>query len=142
MAEIKKQGGISVETAQIFPVIKKWLYSDKEIFLREIISNASDACTKLKRLCSLGQVRDIDENYRVTVTLDREARTITVSDNGIGMTEEEIERYICQIALSGALEFIEKYEADSADAGIIGHFGLGFYSAFMVSDSVELITRS
>ena len=142
MAEIKKQGGISVETAQIFPVIKKWLYSDKEIFLREIISNASDACTKLKRLCSLGQVHDIDENFRVTVTLDREARTITVSDNGIGMTEEEIERYICQIALSGALEFIEKYEADSADAGIIGHFGLGFYSAFMVSDSVELITRS
>ncbi len=142
MAEIKKTGGISVETAQIFPVIKKWLYSDKEIFIREIISNASDACTKLKRLCSLGQVHDIDEDFRVTVKLDREARTITVSDNGIGMTEDEIERYICQIALSGALEFIEKYEADSADAGIIGHFGLGFYSAFMVSDKVELITRS
>ena len=142
MSEIKKQGGISVETAQIFPVIKKWLYSDKEIFLREIVSNASDACTKLKRLCSLGQVHDIDENFRITVKLDREARTITVSDNGIGMTEDEVERYICQIALSGALEFIEKYEAESSDAGIIGHFGLGFYSAFMVCDSVELITRS
>ena len=142
MSEIKKQGGISVETAQIFPVIKKWLYSDKEIFLREIVSNASDACTKLKRLISLGEVRDIDENFRITVKLDREARTITVSDNGIGMTEDEVERYICQIALSGALEFIEKYEQESADAGIIGHFGLGFYSAFMVCDSVELVTRS
>ena len=142
MSEIKKQGGISVETAQIFPVIKKWLYSDKEIFLREIVSNASDACTKLKRLISLGEVRDIDENFSITVKLDREARTITVSDNGIGMTEDEVERYICQIALSGALEFIEKYEQESADAGIIGHFGLGFYSAFMVCDSVELVTRS
>ena len=142
MSEIKKQGGISVETAQIFPVIKKWLYSDKEIFLREIVSNASDACTKLKRLISLGEARDIDENFRITVKLDRGARTITVSDNGIGMTEDEVERYICRIALSGALEFIEKYEQESADAGIIGHFGLGFYSAFMVCDSVELITRS
>ena len=142
MEETKKQGGISVETAQIFPVIKKWLYSDKEIFIREIISNASDACTKLKRLCSLGQVHDIDEDFAITVTLDKAARTITVSDNGIGMTEEEVERYICQIALSGALEFIEKYEQDSSDAGIIGHFGLGFYSAFMVCDSVEVDTRS
>ncbi len=142
MSEVKKQGGISVETAQIFPVIKKWLYSDKEIFLREIVSNASDACTKLKRLCSLGQVRDIDESFRITVKLDRDARTITVSDNGIGMTEDEVEKYICRIALSGALEFIEKYEAESSDAGIIGHFGLGFYSAFMVCDSVELVTRS
>ncbi len=137
-----KKGGISVETAQIFPVIKKWLYSDKEIFIREIISNASDACTKLKRLVSLGQVHDIEENYAITVKLDRENRTITVSDNGIGMTEDEVERYICQIALSGALEFIEKYEAESSDAGIIGHFGLGFYSAFMVCDTVEVHTRS
>lgn len=143
MAEnTKKNGGISVETAQIFPVIKKWLYSEKEIFIRELISNASDACTKLKRLASLGQVHDIDENFKITVKLDRDEKTITVSDNGIGMTEEELERYICQIALSGALEFIEKYEADSKDSGIIGHFGLGFYSAFMVSDTVEVITRS
>ena len=142
MEENTKTGGISVQTSQIFPVIKKWLYSDKEIFIREIISNASDACTKLKRLCSLGQVHDIDEDFAITVTLDREARTITVSDNGIGMTEDEVERYICQIALSGAIEFIEKYEQDSSDAGIIGHFGLGFYSAFMVCDSVELHTRS
>ncbi len=142
MEENKVKGGISVETQQIFPVIKKWLYSDKEIFIREIISNATDACTKLKRLCSLGQVRDIDENFKITVKLSAENKTITVSDNGIGMTADEVERYICQIALSGALEFIEKYEAESSDAGIIGHFGLGFYSAFMVSDTVELITRS
>ncbi len=142
MQENKIKGGISVETQQIFPVIKKWLYSDKEIFIREIISNATDACTKLKRLSSLGQVHDIDENFKITVKLSEKEKTITVSDNGIGMTADELERYICQIALSGALEFIEKYEADSADAGIIGHFGLGFYSAFMVSDTVEVITRS
>ncbi len=142
MEENKVKGGISVETQQIFPVIKKWLYSDKEIFIREIISNATDACTKLKRLCSLGQVRDIDESFKISVKLSTADKTITVSDNGIGMTADEVERYICQIALSGALEFIEKYEADSSDAGIIGHFGLGFYSAFMVSDTVELITRS
>ena len=140
--EEKVQGGISVETAQIFPVIKTWLYSDKEIFIREIISNASDACTKLKRLCSLGQVHDIDENFMISVKLDKDAKTITVSDNGIGMTRDEVERYICQIALSGALEFIEKYESESSDSGIIGHFGLGFYSAFMVCDTVELVTRS
>ncbi len=142
MEENKVKGGISVETQQIFPVIKKWLYSDKEIFIREIISNATDACTKLKRLCSLGQVHDIDENFKISVKLSAEEKTITVSDNGIGMTADEVERYICQIALSGALEFIEKYEAESSDAGIIGHFGLGFYSAFMVCDTVDLITRS
>ncbi len=142
MSENIKKGGISVESAQIFPVIKKWLYSDKEIFIREIISNAADACTKLKRLSSLGEVKDIEGDYRIDVSVDREARTITVSDNGIGMTADEVERYIGNIALSGALEFIEKYEAESTDSGIIGHFGLGFYSAFMVCDTIELITRS
>ena len=140
-----EKGGISVEIEHIFPIIKKWLYSEKEIFLREIVSNACDAVTKLKRLVSLGEAKDIDENYRITVTLDKEARTLTVSDNGIGMTEDEVRRYICQIALSGALEFIQKYEGSDEDAkndGIIGHFGLGFYSAFMVSDTVDVITRS
>ena len=140
-----EKGGISVEIEHIFPIIKKWLYSEKEIFLREIVSNACDAVTKLKRLVSLGEAKDIDENYRITVTLDKEARTLTVSDNGIGMTEDEVRRYICQIALSGALEFIQKYEGGDEDAkndGIIGHFGLGFYSAFMVSDTVDVITRS
>ncbi len=141
-----EKGGISVEIEHIFPIIKKWLYSEKEIFLREIVSNACDAVTKLKRLVSLGEVKDLDdEKYRITVTLDKAARTLTVSDNGIGMTEDEVRRYICQIALSGALEFIQKYEGNEEDAkndGIIGHFGLGFYSAFMVSDTVDVITRS
>ena len=137
-----KKGGISVQTEHIFPVIKKWLYSEKDIFLREIVSNACDAVTKLRRLASLGQYDGGDEQYRVDVILDKEARTLTVSDNGIGMTAEELDRYICQIALSGALEFVEKYEGDNAQNGIIGHFGLGFYSSFMVSDRVELVTKS
>ncbi len=137
-----KKGGISVQTEHIFPVIKKWLYSEKDIFLREIVSNACDAVTKLKRLASLGQYDGGDETYRIDVILDPVAKTLTVSDNGIGMTAEELDRYICQIALSGALEFVEKYEGDGAANGIIGHFGLGFYSSFMVSDIVELITKS
>ncbi len=137
--EVKK-GGISVETAHIFPIIKKWLYSEKDIFLREIVSNATDAITKLKRLSSLGKYDDGGETYFVRVTLDKDAKTITVSDNGIGMTVTELEKYICSIALSGALDFIEKY--DEGSNGIIGHFGLGFYSSFMVSDTVEIVTRS
>ena len=143
MSDIKK-GGISVESEHIFPIIKKWLYSEKDIFLREIVSNASDAVTKLRRLESLGEIRDIGSDFKITVTVDKTAGTLTVSDNGIGMTEEELERYICQIALSGALEFINKYEDESTSAqnGIIGHFGLGFYSSFMVSDRVELTTKS
>ena len=140
--EIKK-GGISVETENIFPVIKKWLYSEKDIFLREIVSNATDAVTKFNRLQSLGQIPSVNESYRIDVVLDKEEKTITVKDNGIGMTEEELSKYICQIALSGALDFIQKYEGeDGAADGIIGHFGLGFYSAFMVSRSVEIITKS
>lgn len=143
--EIKK-GGIGIELDHIFPIIKKWLYSEKEIFVREIVSNACDAITKLKRLSSLGETT-LPHEYeaRIDVVLDPEAKTLTVVDNGIGMTAEELEKYLCQIALSGALDFIEKYEgenADSASAGIIGHFGLGFYSAFMVSDKVDVVTRS
>ena len=141
-ANFEKKGGITVETAHIFPVIKKWLYSEKDIFLREIVSNACDAVTKLRRLSSLGQYDGGDENYRVDVILDKDAKTLTVSDNGIGMTAEELDRYICQIALSGALEFVEKYEGDNKNNGIIGHFGLGFYSSFMVSERVEVITKS
>lgn len=141
-----KKGGISVDTEHIFPIIKKWLYSDKDIFLREIVSNASDAITKLRRLSSLGIREGSDESYGITVTLDKENATLTVDDNGIGMTEEELNKYICSIALSGAVDFIQKYEKEDADnsgkSGIIGHFGLGFYSAFMVSDSVEIITKS
>ncbi len=141
--EIKK-GGISVESSHIFPIIKKWLYSEKDIFLREVVSNATDAVTKLKRLESLGEIKDIGNEFKINVTIDKDAKTLTVNDNGIGMTEEELIRYICQIALSGALEFVQKYEDSSTAAqnGIIGHFGLGFYSSFMVSDTVEVITKS
>lgn len=145
MNDIKKEhGGISVETAHIFPIIKKWLYSDKEIFLREIVSNSCDAVTKLRRLISLGEVSDIDDkDFKVKVTLDKEAGTITVCDNGIGMTPDELRKYICQIALSGALDFIQKYEGAEGDtSGIIGHFGLGFYSSFMVASKVDVVTRS
>lgn len=142
MEENFKKGGISVETSHIFPIIKKWLYSEKDIFLREIVSNASDAVTKLKRLASLGKYDANDEQYFVKVVLDKESKTITVSDNGIGMTEEELEKYICSIALSGALDFIQKYDEHNNNSGIIGHFGLGFYSSFMVSDKVEVITKS
>ena len=144
MEEIRKNGGISVDTEHIFPIIKKWLYSEKDIFLREIVSNATDAVTKLRRLESLGVRDGGDEAYKITVTVDSEAKTLCVEDNGIGMTEEELTKYICNIALSGAVEFIQKYESESDGSknGIIGHFGLGFYSAFMVSDTVEVITRS
>ncbi len=140
-----EKGGISVEIEHLFPIIKKWLYSEKEIFLREIVSNACDAVTKLKKLSSLGKAENITDDFKITVKIDKEAKTLTVSDNGIGMDEDEVRRYICQIALSGALEFIQKYEGgdgDAASSGIIGHFGLGFYSAFMVSDTVDVITRS
>ena len=142
--ETVKKGGISVDTEHIFPIIKKWLYSEKDIFLREIVSNASDAITKLRRLESLGHWESDGSDYRITVTLDSEAGTLTVADNGIGMTEEELTKYICNIALSGAVDFIKTYENENEGSknGIIGHFGLGFYSAFMVSDSVEVETRS
>ena len=144
MEERIEKGGISVETEHIFPIIKRWLYSDKEIFLREIVSNASDAITKLQRLISLGEVKDVELDGRITVSVSKKARTVTVSDNGIGMDAEEVKKYIGNIALSGALEFIQKYEGESEGAtdGIIGHFGLGFYSAFMVSDTVEIHSRS
>lgn len=140
----KQTGGISVNTENIFPVIKKWLYSEKDIFLRELVSNATDAITKLKRLQSLGETPETEEPFRVDVVLDKTAKTITIEDNGIGMTEEELKKYICSIALSGAVDFIQKYESseDGEKSGIIGHFGLGFYSAFMVSDRVEIFTRS
>lgn len=140
----RRSGGISVETAHIFPIIKKWLYSEKDIFLRELVSNAADAVTKHKRLVSLGEIEGTDEAYRITVTVDKAAGTLTVSDNGIGMSEDEVTRYLGNIALSGALDFINKYEGEkeTSATGIIGHFGLGFYSAFMVADTVEVVTKS
>lgn len=136
------KGKISVHTDNLLPIIKKWLYSDSDIFMRELISNAQDAIMKLKKLNALGQT-DIDDKYEIKVTVDKENSIITVEDNGIGMTEQEVEKYINQVAFSGAEEFIKKYE-DQKDEGsrIIGHFGLGFYSAFMAASTVEIDTLS
>jgi molecular chaperone HtpG len=133
-------GKIGVTSENLFPIIKKFLYSDHDIFLREIVSNAVDATQKLKTLAFKGEYKGDVSNAKVEVKLDKKAKTITVSDNGIGMTAEEIEKYINQIAFSGANEFLEKYK-DDANA-IIGHFGLGFYSSFMVSEKVDIITKS
>ena len=135
-----QKGNIGVTTENIFPVIKKFLYSDHEIFLREMVSNAVDATQKLKTLAEKGELKDELGELKVSIKLDEAAKTITISDNGIGMTEEEIEKYINQIAFSGVTDFLDKYK-DNANA-IIGHFGLGFYSSFMVSDRVDIITRS
>lgn len=135
-----KKGNIGVTTENIFPVIKKFLYSDHEIFLREMISNAVDATQKLKTLAQKGDFKGETGDLTVHVNLDKDAKTLTISDRGIGMTAEEIDKYINQIAFSGVTDFLEKYK-DEANA-IIGHFGLGFYSAFMVSDKVEIITKS
>ena len=135
-----QKGNIGVTTENIFPVIKKFLYSDHEIFLREMVSNAVDATQKLKTLAERGEFKGEPGDLTVHVTLDDKNKTLTISDRGIGMTEEEIDKYINQIAFSGVSDFLEKYK-DNANA-IIGHFGLGFYSAFMVSDKVEILTRS
>lgn len=135
-----QKGNIGVTTENIFPVIKKFLYSDHEIFLREMVSNAVDATQKLKTLAEKGDFKGELGELKVSIKLDEAAKTITISDNGIGMTEEEIDKYINQIAFSGVSDFLDKYK-DNANA-IIGHFGLGFYSSFMVSDRVDIITRS
>lgn len=139
---MQEKGTISIHTENIFPIIKKFLYSDHEIFLRELVSNAVDATQKLKRLSAIGEVKEELGDTKVTVTLNEEAKTITISDKGIGMTAEEIKKYINQIAFSGAAEFVEKYKDKGDDKQIIGHFGLGFYSSFMVADQVEIITKS
>jgi molecular chaperone HtpG len=139
---IQEKGNISIHTENIFPIIKKFLYSDNEIFLRELVSNAVDAVQKIKRLGSLGQFNGEVGTPLVQVAVDKEAKTITISDNGLGMTAEEIKKYINQVAFSGASEFVEKFK-DAKDANeIIGKFGLGFYSAFMVADLVEIQTLS
>jgi len=135
-----QKGNIGVTTENIFPVIKKFLYSDHEIFLREMVSNAVDATQKLKTLAQQGEYKDELGDLTVRVSLDADKGTITISDHGIGMTEEEIDKYINQIAFSGVTDFLEKYK-DTAN-NIIGHFGLGFYSSFMVSKKVEIVTRS
>ncbi len=137
-----EKGQLSIHTENIFPIIKKFLYSDHEIFLRELVSNAVDASQKVQKLASYGEYGGEVGELKVTVKLDKEAKTITISDNGVGMTADEIKKYINQIAFSGATEFIEKYKDKGDEKGIIGHFGLGFYSAFMVSKNVEIISKS
>ena len=139
---MKETGNISIHTENIFPIIKKFLYSDHEIFLRELVSNAVDATQKIKRLSSIGEFNGELGDLKVQVSFDKDKKTITISDNGIGMTAEEIKKYINQIAFSGATEFVEKYKDQGDDKGIIGHFGLGFYSAFMVAKEVEIISKS
>ena len=136
------KGQINVSVENIFPLIKKFLYSDHEIFLRELISNATDATLKLKHLCQIGEAKVPYGNPLIEVKVDKEGKKIHIIDQGIGMTEEEVEKYINQIAFSGAEEFLNKYKDSAKDTGIIGHFGLGFYSAFMVADKVEILTRS
>lgn len=138
------KGNISVSSENIFPIIKKWLYSDKDIFLRELVSNGCDAVTKLKKLAGIGEAKvSPDEKYRVTVTINKPEKTLKITDNGIGMTAEEIDKYITQIAFSGASDFLEKYkDEENKDGGIIGHFGLGFYSAFMPAKSVQIDSLS
>lgn len=139
-----KKGNISIHTENIFPIIKKWLYSDKDIFIRELISNGCDAISKLKRLASMGEANlNGDENFKVVVSVNKKDKTLKFNDNGIGMTEEEVEKYITQVAFSGAEDFINKYKDKMGeDKDIIGHFGLGFYSAFMVAKTVQIDTLS
>lgn len=136
------KGTINVSVENIFPLIKKFLYSDHEIFLRELVSNATDATLKLKHLTTIGEAKVEYGDPRIEVKIDKDAGTLTVSDQGVGMTAEEVNKYINEVAFSGAEEFLEKYKDSAKDAGIIGHFGLGFYSAFMVADRVEILTKS
>lgn len=136
------KGNINVSVENIFPLIKKFLYSDHEIFLRELISNATDATLKLKHLTSIGEAKVDFGQPKIEVKIDKDAKTLTIIDQGIGMTGEEVEKYINQVAFSGAEEFLEKYKDSAKDSGIIGHFGLGFYSAFMVAEKVEILTKS
>jgi molecular chaperone HtpG len=138
---MKREGNIKISSENMMPIIKKWLYSDKDIFLREIVANGVDAITKFKKLVGMGEATETGEEYCIKISVDKKAKTLTVEDNGLGMTEDEVESYITQIAFSGASDFIQKYEKAGGD-GIIGHFGLGFYSVYMVSDNVEIFTKS
>ena len=136
-----KTGKIKISSENMMPIIKKWLYSDKDIFLREIVANGIDAITKHKKLVDMGEAEKTEGEYKINVFVDESAKTLTVEDNGVGMTAEEVEKYITKVAFSGASDFLQKYENASGD-GIIGHFGLGFYSAYMVSENVEILTES
>jgi len=134
-------GSIRVHTENIFPIIKKFLYSDHEIFLRELVSNAVDATQKLKTIASTGEFKGELGELKIEISLDKDKKLLKIKDAGIGMTAEEVDQYINQVAFSSAEEFLEKYKGQN-EANVIGHFGLGFYSAFMVSDKVEIYTKS
>src|SRR6478752_4466935 len=136
-----QKGNIRVQTENIFPIIKKFLYSEHDIFIRELVSNAVDATQKLKTLSSIGEAKGELGELRIDVKIDKDNKTVTIADKGIGMTAEEVDKYLNQVAFSGAEEFLDKYKGQNEN-NIIGHFGLGFYSAFMVSDKVEVITKS
>ena len=138
-----KKGTLSIDSENIFPIIKKWVYSDHDIFVRELVSNGCDAITKLKKLDMMGEY-ELPEDYKpkIEVIVNPEEKTMKFIDNGLGMTAEEVEEYITQIAFSGATQFLEKYKDKTTDDEMIGHFGLGFYSAFMVADEVQIDTLS
>ena len=136
-----QKGNIRVQTENIFPIIKKFLYSEHDIFIRELVSNAVDATQKLKTLSSIGEAKGELGELKIDIKIDAENKTLTIADRGIGMTEEEVDKYLNQVAFSGAEEFLEKYKGQN-EANIIGHFGLGFYSSFMVSDKVEVFSKS
>ena len=139
----KKHGNLSINSENIFPIIKKWLYSDHDIFYRELVSNGCDAITKLKKLDLMGEY-GLPEDYepKIQILVNPEEKTLKFIDNGLGMTAEEVEEYINQIAFSGATDFLEKYKDKASEEQIIGHFGLGFYSAFMVADEVHIDSLS
>ena len=138
-----RKGNLSINSENLFPIIKKWLYSDQDIFVREMISNATDAITKLRKLSLIGEYNaPADEKYKITVEISPGKKTLSFIDNGLGMTADEVEEYINQVAFSGAKDFIEKYKDKANDDQIIGHFGLGFYSAFMVAEKVTIDTLS
>ena len=136
-----QKGQIRVQTENIFPIIKKFLYIEHDIFIRELVSNAVDASQKIKTLSSIGEAKGELGELRIDVKVDAENKTLTISDRGVGMTEEEVDKYLNQVAFSGAEEFLEKYKGQNEN-NIIGHFGLGFYSSFMVSEKVEVVTKS
>ena len=136
------KGTLEIHSENILPIIKKWLYSDRDIFVRELVSNACDAIQKFKILADQGQASPSLEDFKVSVSIDKEAKKIVFSDNGIGMDAEEVQKYIAQIAFSGAEDFVQKYQSKNEKDQFIGHFGLGFYSAYMVADKVEIQTRS
>jgi molecular chaperone HtpG len=136
-----QKGNIRVQTENIFPIIKKFLYSEHDIFLRELVSNAVDATQKIKTLSSIGEAKGELGELAIEIKIDAEKKTLTISDKGIGMTGEEVDKYLNQVAFSGAEEFLDKYKGQNEN-NIIGHFGLGFYSSFMVSEKVEVITKS